>query len=120
LPNGESFSDPADEELYVRVDVRAKMLQNWIVNEWVDWCSAEDKCSGDYTKTKVKLHLTSTHHDGDETQDTTETFSYSALVGQFLHVDDERKRTRGKFTLGHRITNRGSCTKVDKPPLDHI
>src|ERR1043166_8520897 len=30
LPSGEGFSDPDDEELYVRVDVGAKALQTWI------------------------------------------------------------------------------------------
>ncbi len=118
LPSGEGFSDPDDEELYVKVDVGAKALQTWINNHWVDWCSAEDKCSGDYTKTKVKLHLTSTEHYRGETTNSTETFSFSALDGKFLHVDDEQKLTSGKFTLARRITYRGNCVKVDKPALD--
>lgn len=115
FPRNDGFSDPSEEELYVKVDLRTKSLQTWIINEWLDWCSAKDKCDINITNGKVDLRLVSTEHSGHKTTHSTESFRFSRLDGRYVHVDDERIQENGNFTLGHKTTISGKCIKVDQP-----
>lgn len=111
-------SDPADEELFIKVDMHAETLQVWINNNWSDWCLAGSKCQSSFTNTKLTYRSVLNERDGDEASASTETWSLSRGDGKYSHVDEIEQRTNGKLTLTRKVMVRGTCVKVDKPTPD--
>lgn len=115
LPGADESSDPANEELFVNVDMRAKTLQTWINNTWSDWCLAGSKCHGSFTSAKLTYRSVLNERDGDEASNSSETWSVSRGDGRYSHVDEIEQRTKGKLTLTRKVTVQGTCVKVDRP-----
>ena len=111
-------SDPADEELYVKVNMQAKTLQTWINNRWIDWCLPESKCHGSFNNAKLTYHAVENERDGDDARHSSETWAVSRRDGKYSHVDEVEQRTPGKLTIKRKVTVQGTCVKVDKPTPD--
>lgn len=118
LPGADESSDPADEELFVKVNMHAKTLQTWINNTWIDWCLAGSKCYGNFTNAKLTYRVVLNERDGDKASNSSETLSVSRDDGKYTHVDEIEQRTNGKLTLTRKVTVQGTCVKVDKPTPD--
>ena len=118
LPGADDSSDPANEELYVKVNMHSKTLQTWINNAWSDWCLAGSKCHGSFTNAKLNYRSVLNERYGDEASNSSETWSVSRGDGKYSHVDEIVQRTNGKLTLTRKVVVQGTCVKVDKPAPD--
>lgn len=118
IPGTQTSSDPANEEIYIRANVRDQTLQTWIVGRWTEACDQGSKCGGTFSKSKLTYSSVLNEQGSGDFSNSTETWSISRGDGQYSHVDEIVNRSGGKLMMTRKVTIRGTCAKVDEPAPD--
>ena len=115
IPGMQTFSDPANEEIYLRANIRDQTLQTWIGDKWYEACDPQPKCGGTFSKGRLIYRSALYERGSADVSNSTETWSISRDDGQYSHLDEVENRSNGKLTMTRKVTIRGTCVKVDEP-----